>query len=351
MSVDNTSEEFSLTDQSQLEHLYKRYKKYLSKSLYFNLLCLSALICIFVLLFCLTERKAYSYIYIVSLELFLICGFIILLYIPVLVASSFVMVCLAIISFIILNSFIYILQPSPEILFVYCLLITFITMLPVSYVFSFILSSLSVIINFLIFIFRDEVDKKYNIRFDFEQVIVQVLFVICSFVLSLYYRLYEEINISSSIDETKDGIDQRIRLECEREQQETLLLSVIPAHVTAEVKKSIMTKMAYASNIQQQQATRFHEMHVQRHNNVSILYADIVNFTPLSEQLSASDLVKTLHELFGRFDQIAQENQCLRIKILGDCYYCVSGLPISRPQHAENCVNMGLAMIEAINFR
>lgn len=52
-------------------------------------------------------------------------------------------------------------------------------------------------------------------------------------------------------------------------------------------------------------ATRFHELHVQRHNNVSILYADIVNFTPLSEQLSASDLVKTLNDLFGRFDQIA----------------------------------------------
>lgn len=97
-----------------------------------------------------------------------------------------------------------------------------------------------------------------------------------------------------------------------------------------------------------QHQTRFHEMHVQRHNNVSILYADIVNFTPLSEQLTASDLVKTLNELFGRFDQIAQENQCLRIKILGDCYYCVSGLPISRPQHAENCVNMGLQMIDAI---
>lgn len=36
------------------------------------------------------------------------------------------------------------------------------------------------------------------------------------------------------------------------------------------------------------------------------LVADIVNFTPLSEQLTASDLVKTLNELFGRFDQIAQ---------------------------------------------
>jgi adenylate cyclase 2 len=38
----------------------------------------------------------------------------------------------------------------------------------------------------------------------------------------------------------------------------------------------------------------------------------------------------------------------MRIKILGDCYYCVSGLPISRPNHASNCVRMGLRMIEDI---
>ena len=40
--------------------------------------------------------------------------------------------------------------------------------------------------------------------------------------------------------------------------------------------------------------------------SLSILYADIVNFTPLSEKLSASELVSTLNQLFGRFDQIAQ---------------------------------------------
>ncbi len=38
----------------------------------------------------------------------------------------------------------------------------------------------------------------------------------------------------------------------------------------------------------------------------------------------------------------------MRIKILGDCYYCVSGLPIPRPNHADNCVKMGLEMIEII---
>lgn len=44
-----------------------------------------------------------------------------------------------------------------------------------------------------------------------------------------------------------------------------------------------------------------------------------------------------------------QENHCLRIKILGDCYYCVSGLPEARADHAHCCVEMGLDMIEAIS--
>lgn len=44
-----------------------------------------------------------------------------------------------------------------------------------------------------------------------------------------------------------------------------------------------------------------------------------------------------------------QENHCLRIKILGDCYYCVSGLPEPRADHAHCCVEMGVDMIEAIS--
>lgn len=46
---------------------------------------------------------------------------------------------------------------------------------------------------------------------------------------------------------------------------------------------------------------------------------------------------------------LLQENHCLRIKILGDCYYCVSGLPEARADHAHCCVEMGLDMIEAIS--
>ncbi|XP_056649174.1 adenylate cyclase type 2-like isoform X2 [Diorhabda sublineata] len=180
------------------------------------------------------------------------------------------------------------------------------------------------------------------------QLVPETVMLISASCTGVYYRHMTEEAHRRTFVGTRTCIESRVKLECEKEQQEQLLLSVIPAYIAAEVKRSIMLKMADAC--QEQSNRSFHEMYVQRHNNVSILYADIVNFTPLSEQLSASDLVKTLNELFGRFDQIAHENQCMRIKILGDCYYCVSGLPVSRPNHAYNCVNMGLQMIEAIRF-
>lgn len=43
-----------------------------------------------------------------------------------------------------------------------------------------------------------------------------------------------------------------------------------------------------------------------------------------------------------------QKYQQLRIKILGDCYYCISGAPVERPDHAVLCVHMGLSMVKAI---
>uniref|UniRef100_T1J4X6 adenylate cyclase n=1 Tax=Strigamia maritima TaxID=126957 RepID=T1J4X6_STRMM len=181
------------------------------------------------------------------------------------------------------------------------------------------------------------------------QILSNIVFISCANLVGFYHRQMSELADRRRFSGTRKCIESRVKLECEKEQQEQLLLSVIPAYIAAEVKRSIMLKMAHACheniNAAKQQ---FHDLYVQRHNNVSILYADIVNFTPLSEQLSASDLVTTLNDLFGRFDQIAQENHCMRIKILGDCYYCVSGLPVSRPSHAYNCVKMGLEMIEAI---
>ncbi|XP_017783531.1 PREDICTED: adenylate cyclase type 2 isoform X3 [Nicrophorus vespilloides] len=228
----------------------------------------------------------------------------------------------------------------------FALLLALHTMLPVSRL-------VAIAMAFLVTVAHLTTSIAYRYTSDvhsfYMQLISEVVLLAAASGTGLYYRYMTEGAHRRTFVGTRTCIESRVKLECEKEQQEQLLLSVIPAYIAAEVKRSIMLKMADAcQEVTNKQS--FHEMYVQRHNNVSILYADIVNFTPLSEQLSASDLVKTLNELFGRFDQIAQDNQCMRIKILGDCYYCVSGLPVSRPNHAYNCVNMGLQMIEAIRF-
>uniref|UniRef100_A0AC35UBH1 Adenylate cyclase n=1 Tax=Rhabditophanes sp. KR3021 TaxID=114890 RepID=A0AC35UBH1_9BILA len=94
----------------------------------------------------------------------------------------------------------------------------------------------------------------------------------------------------------------------------------------------------------------FHKIYIRKHENISILFADICGFTNLASECSAEDLVRTLNELFARFDEIAHQNHCMRIKILGDCYYCVSGLPERRDDHAVCAVQMGFEMIDAIKL-
>ncbi|KAH7952924.1 hypothetical protein HPB49_002637 [Dermacentor silvarum] len=121
-------------------------------------------------------------------------------------------------------------------------------------------------------------------------------------------------------------------------EQERLLLSVLPKHVAAELKQDLDAVVQGP----------FKKIYMSRHENVSILFADIVGFTAFSSTCPAAQLVRTLNELFARFDKLSDKFHQLRIKILGDCYYCVSGAPEERPDHAVLCVHMGLSMVEAI---
>ncbi|XP_052751383.1 adenylate cyclase type 6 isoform X2 [Galleria mellonella] len=139
--------------------------------------------------------------------------------------------------------------------------------------------------------------------------------------------------------ETRDCVEARLVTQRENQQQERLLLSVLPRHVAVEMKADIAC---------QPRQEQFHKIYIQRYENVSILFADICGFTSLSDQCTAEELVRLLNELFARFDRLAAEHHCLRIKLLGDCYYCVSGLPEARDDHAKCCVEMGLDMIDAI---
>ncbi|XP_058033061.1 adenylate cyclase type 8 isoform X3 [Ahaetulla prasina] len=144
--------------------------------------------------------------------------------------------------------------------------------------------------------------------------------------------------------ETRRCVEARLRLETENQRQERLVLSVLPRFVVLEMINDM-------SNVEGEHLQhQFHKIYIHRYENVSILFADVKGFTNLSTTLSAQELVRMLNELFARFDRLAHEHHCLRIKILGDCYYCVSGLPEPRQDHAHCCVEMGLSMIKTIRY-
>ncbi|XP_028909907.1 adenylate cyclase type 2 isoform X2 [Ornithorhynchus anatinus] len=180
------------------------------------------------------------------------------------------------------------------------------------------------------------------------QILANVIIFICGNLAGAYHKHLMELALQQTYQDTCNCIKSRIKLEFEKRQQERLLLSLLPAHIAMEMKAEIIQRLQGPKAGQLENTNNFHNLYVKRHTNVSILYADIVGFTRLASDCSPGELVHMLNELFGKFDQIAKENECMRIKILGDCYYCVSGLPISLPNHAKNCVKMGLDMCEAI---
>ncbi|XP_012937063.1 adenylate cyclase isoform X1 [Aplysia californica] len=161
-------------------------------------------------------------------------------------------------------------------------------------------------------------------------------------IIGLTHKFLSDVAHRRAFLDARNSVDSMIKLEKEKQQQDELLVSCIPSNLVKEIKKDLQ------ENMREPRPTLFHDLYVQRYHGVSILYADIVNFTPLASECTAAELVKMLNELFGRFDQLAKKSSCMRIKILGDCYYCVSGIPTADKKHAHNCVRMGLRMLDAI---
>ncbi|VDM63044.1 unnamed protein product [Angiostrongylus costaricensis] len=192
-----------------------------------------------------------------------------------------------------------------------------------------ILSLLWVIINVsvLLLLNKDAINADYTFIYSMTSFLLQQLMISC-------------VGIVSDSNEAANRADIAMKL--------TEAVYLIPAYLTDKVSKSIIQSSSTSARINSKHHKLFHDLHVQVHDNVSILFADIVNFTVLAAQLTAKDLVRTLNELYSKFDKDAQKLQCMRIKFLGDCYYCVSGMPVNRPNHADMCVVMGLEMIKTI---
>jgi guanylate cyclase len=82
--------------------------------------------------------------------------------------------------------------------------------------------------------------------------------------------------------------------------------------------------------------------------SASILFADVVDFTPWSERLQPAEVVGYLDRLFSHFDDLAERYGLEKIKTIGDCYMVAAGVPTPRPDHAQALALMALDMLDAM---
>ena len=116
----------------------------------------------------------------------------------------------------------------------------------------------------------------------------------------------------------------------ERERSENLLLNILPKDIVAILKKQ----------------PRIIADHF---TGATILFADVVNFTPISAKLSPTELVDLLNEVFSHFDALVEKHGVEKIKTIGDCYMVASGVPRPRPDHARVLTRLALEMRDFVN--
>ncbi|MCA9718936.1 MAG: adenylate/guanylate cyclase domain-containing protein [Myxococcales bacterium] len=114
-------------------------------------------------------------------------------------------------------------------------------------------------------------------------------------------------------------------LELERGRVERLLLNILPGPIARRLKD---TGRPIADG----------------HDEVTVLFADIVGFTELSQRLDPAALVAVLNRLFSSFDELCERHGVEKIKTIGDAYMAAAGLPTPRPDHAEAIARVALEM-------
>ncbi len=116
-----------------------------------------------------------------------------------------------------------------------------------------------------------------------------------------------------------------ISLELEQARSDKLLLNILPAAVAERLKANDMRIADY-------------------YESVTVMFADLVNFTQMSEHMSPSQLVDLLSQVFLRFDQLAEKYQVEKIKTIGDAYMVISGAPVLCDNHVQRIADMALEM-------
>jgi class 3 adenylate cyclase len=131
-----------------------------------------------------------------------------------------------------------------------------------------------------------------------------------------YYMFAESQRVEASLDH-------------ERARSERLLLNVLPVAIANRLKSG--------------------ETHIaDRYEEVTILFADIVGFTPLSKVLPARETVDILDQLFSYFDSMVERLGLEKIRTIGDGYFVAAGVPVGRTDHAQAAARLALALVDFV---
>jgi adenylate cyclase len=129
------------------------------------------------------------------------------------------------------------------------------------------------------------------------------------------------------------ALDEAARAESaaerEYERSERLLVNILPTAIAARLKSDGGAVIA------------------DRHDEASILFADMAGFTAQASDTEPDDLVKFLNRVFSDFDRLVERHGLEKIKTTGDAYMVVSGVPTARPDHAQALAALALEMREA----
>jgi guanylate cyclase len=123
--------------------------------------------------------------------------------------------------------------------------------------------------------------------------------------------------------------DAQVALQVEHARAETLLLNILPGSIADRLKASPHTI-------------------ADRVEHASVLFADVVDFTPRSMALPPEEVVGMLDRLFSHFDDLAERYELEKIKTIGDAYMVAAGVPTPRPDHAQALARLALDMVSCM---
>lgn len=172
-----------------------------------------------------------------------------------------------------------------------------------------------------------------NLLVDSHDIIIHFVLLIVSIVLQLWCVVMEDMFLFQEFLHNKLIVDQNRILRDQKAKTTTLLSQLLPP--------SIVPKLMADTSGQQARI-------VDRFDNVTILFTDMVGFTAFSRSISALALLDFLNAMYTRFDAITEKHQLYKVEIIGDAYFVVGGCPIVSADHTEKIGLAALEMLECL---